>query len=512
VVRVDGGLLAGEFTGDDQVVRVYRGIPYAAAPVGELRWRPPQPVVPWQGVRSAVEFGPACLQPPQEVEVGAPRVVENQSEDCLFLNVWTAARSSEERRPVMVWIHGGSFQRGEGSGLYYDGEALARKGVVVVTFNYRLNVFGFLAHPELSRESEHGVSGNYGILDQVAALRWVQRNIAAFGGDPTRVTIFGESAGSWSVCYLMATPLARGLFHRAIGESGAVFDRTAYLRVSRAGSEAMEVRGEKFAISLGIDPARGAAALRDIPAEKLAAQRPFCGPSIDGWVFPDDLRTIFSEGRQADVPLIVGFNSDEGGQIVQRFAGFPKTVSEYRDSASTRFGDLADRYLRLYPVESDDDLARACADAWRDERHAFQEITWARMMENVPSSAFFYYFSRVPPDAARGYFGAFHGEEILYVFNHLDLRSSQPYTEDDHVLADMMSSYWVNFASAGDPNTDGLPRWPAFSKQSEVCLELGDVVRAIPVPHMEGFQFFDEHFAARRTRRDVAPRIDRAEP
>ena len=357
-VTVDGGSIAGAPAGDGGVWR-YAGIPYAAPPVGALRWRPPQPVEPWADVRQADQLPPGCPQPtlpvPPDAEPffgpGATRL----EEDCLYLNVWSAA-GPDERVPVMVWIHGGGLFVGDGSTAAYDGAALARRGVVVVTINYRLGALGYLAHPLLREESAHGASGNYGLLDQIAALEWVQRNVAAFGGDPDRVTIFGESAGSWSVNYLLATPLAAGLFAGAIGQSGGGFSPLASL----AERDAAEAEGERFAEALlGAETAVSLDALRSAAAaDVLAADGAAPRPNVDGWALTDGIHDVFAAGRQHDVPVIVGANADEGTAL-RALAGGREitTVEEYRAWARGEYGDLADAYLAAYPAASDADAA-----------------------------------------------------------------------------------------------------------------------------------------------------------
>ena len=363
-VAVDGGRIAGASAGDGGVWR-YAGVPYAAPPVGALRWRPPQPVEPWTDVREADQLPPGCPQPtlpvPPDAEPffgpGATRL----EEDCLYLNVWSAA-GPDERAQVMVWIHGGGLFVGDGSEVAYDGAALARRGVVVVTINYRLGALGYLAHPLLREESAHGASGNYGLLDQIEALRWVQRNIAAFGGDPDRVTIFGESAGSWSVNYLMATPLAAGLFAGAIGQSGGGFSPLAGL----AASDAAEADGMRFAEALlgakaavSLDALR-AAAVVDVLAAGGAAPR----ANLDGWALPASLYDIFAAGRQHDVPVIVGANADEATAL-SALGGDPETttVEQYREWARGEYGELADAYLAAYPAAATRRSRRASSAA-----------------------------------------------------------------------------------------------------------------------------------------------------
>src|SRR5262249_14218117 len=330
VVRVEGGQISGSAADG---VRAFKGIPYAAPPVGTLRWKAPQPVVPWSGVRQCDAFGPECPQAPYPSASMYYTPPQKQSEDCLYLNIWTAAQP-RQKLPVMVWIHGGALTRGSGAHAVYDGAALARKGVVLVTINYRLGPSGYLAHPELSAESPNHSSGNYGVLDQIAALKWVQKNIAAFGGNPARVTIFGESAGSWSVNTLVATPLAKGLFQAAIGESGASFQPGMHLKDDRNGLPSAEKVGAAFAKAAGTN---SLAPLRAVPAEKIVdlfnndteGKKFRTQPNVDGWVFPDEIRAIFAGGKQNDVPVIVGSNANEMTTLTTP-AILPRTLEDYR--------------------------------------------------------------------------------------------------------------------------------------------------------------------------------------
>jgi para-nitrobenzyl esterase len=388
----------------------------------------------------------------------------------------------------MVWIHGGALTRGSGSVPTYDGEALAKKGVVVVTINYRLGIFGFFAHPELTRESDRNSSGNYGLLDQIAALQWVQDNIAAFGGDPKRVTIFGESAGSWSVNYLMATPLARGLFQRAIGESGGAFGPMKKLAD-------VEESGVKFAHSAG---AENLAALRAKPGAELlaAAGSASFPPNVDGWMLPHDVYTIFAAGKQNDVPLLAGSNADEGKSLTMWPAS--GSTATFISQIRSRFHDKADEALKLYPAVTDEQAKESFYAAFRDVTFGWQMRTWARMQTNTgKSKAFLYYFTRVPPGPGAQRYGAFHASEIAYVFNNLD-SSSRPWEETDHKLAVIMSSYWVNFATTGDPNGKGLPKWAAYREKSDVALEIGNTVAPVSDLHKPQLDFLDGYFASLR--------------
>lgn len=495
-VRVEGGMITGS-TADG--IRSFKGIPFAAPPVGELRWKPPQPVISWEGVRQCTTFGPDCPQAPYpagSMYYSAPR---KQSEDCLYLNVWTGARPGE-KRPVMVWIHGGALTRGSGATRTYDGTALAKKGVVLVTINYRLGPLGYLAHPELTDESPNHSSGNYGVLDQIAALKWVQKNIAAFGGDPGRVTVFGESAGSWSVNVLVASPLAKGLFHRAIGESGGQFGPGMFLKEDRKSLPSAEKIGVAFAKACGADSIK---ALRALPAEKIVdvfnndveGKKFRTAPNVDGWVLPDEIRSIFAGGKQNDVPVIVGSNANEMSTLTNP-ATWPKTLDEYRKRAEPQYGEAMRDFEALYPVKSDADVVTAYLSSLRDVSFTLPMRTWARMTGTGRSKAWLYFFSHVPPNPNSKMLGAYHAGEIAYVFNNLN--SQNPLLrEADRQLAEMMSSYWVNFAAKGNPNGAGLPKWVPYDRQSEPYMDFGDPVKLRN--HLLKAQLdFLEQFAQRR--------------
>ncbi len=445
-IKIDTGLVEGR-PGLRSGVVVYKGIPYAAPPVGELRWKEPRPAAAWTGVRDAAEFGPACMQIPYPEGSLFRSALGPVSEDCLTLNVWTQAGAS--KLPVMVWIHGGALTRGSGATSWYDGEALVKKGVLVVTINYRLGAVGFLAHSELTAESAHHTSGNYGILDQVAALEWVQRNIAAFGGDPEKVTIFGESAGSWSTNCLMASPLSRGLVHGVIGESGAFFGVMKTLREAEVvGARAGDLK-----------------TLRAKPAEevlKATYDQRAIGPLVDGYLLPADIYTIFKQHKQVDVPLLAGYNADEG----TAFANWNGDVEAFRKQAQQRFGGLTEEFLKAYPVGTPEEAKASFYATFRDTTFGWNMRTWGRMS----GKAYLYYFSRVPPGPGAERYGAYHASEIPYVFATLGL-IKRPTEETDLKLSEAMSSYWTNFAKTGDPNGPGLPKWPVYRAKDEVWME-----------------------------------------
>ena len=470
-LEVTGGAIRGIEEGS---MRIYKGIPYAAPPVDELRWRDPQAVIPWDGVRDCTEFGPKCPQPPYPAGSFYERPLGTTSEDCLYLNVWTTAQA-EDRRPVMVWIHGGALTRGAGDIPAYDGAALARQGIVMVTINYRLGAFGFLAHPKLTAESMHTSSGNFGILDQIAALQWVQNNIERFGGDPSRVTIFGESAGSWSVCYLQATPLSKGLFQRAIGESGGVFDVMPYRNYGRYGQASAESMGQGFLTTLSGNPNDLDAARAKTADEVIAAFSSHRGstwrPNVDGYAFRDDVYTIFAEGRQHDVPVIVGSNADEGTSLLG--GRYPQSVGAMREIVEGQFGEHADRLLEVYSAANDAEAPAAYLALFRDQVFTWQMRTWARMMENVSSEAYQYYFSHVPSRPDKEKWGAYHAAEIIYAFRNLHT-TSYPNLQEDYRVSDAVSNYWINFAATGDPNGAGAPEWPPYTSSYEPYMEFAE--------------------------------------
>ncbi len=498
-VKVDGGLVSGLADRDPSIV-AFKGIPFAAPPVGDLRWRAPKPVLPWHGVRRADKFSASCIQ--NIVAERKPWTYEfmthgDISEDCLYLNVWTGAKSPSERRPVYVYLYGGGFSEGSGAVPVYDGGGLAKKGLVVVTINYRVGVLGFLAYPELTGESDYRASGNYGLLDQVAALEWVHENIARFGGDPNRVTLAGQSAGGMSVHDLTASPLAKGLFQRAIVESGGSNIDKAGITLTARGLAEAEADGQKFADS------KGAKSLHDLRAmswQKLTETGPG-GPSapglrfapiVDGYSLPAPVREIFAQGRQNDVVTLTGANQGELG-------GFgppgPVTVEAFRKQARQRFGAQADEFLKLYPAATDEEAKLARSQSIRDQALVSMYL-WAKERSKTAKTKVYEYLwdHAIPgPDAER--FGAFHTSEVPYVMNTLYM-SDRPFTDSDRRIADTLSSYWANFAATGDPNGKGLPQWPAIGNKTEI-LEVGDKTAPISVAGSPAkFKFFEKYLLA----------------
>jgi para-nitrobenzyl esterase len=460
-VSIDTGLVSGASTSRDDV-RVFKGIPYAAPPTGNLRWRAPQPAAHWDGIRKGDQFGPVCMQ-----NRGPNATGPAPSEDCLYANGWTAAKSATERRPVIVWTYGGGFTGGSGSEPRYDGEALARKGAVVVTYNYRLGVFGFFAHPELTKESDHNASGNYGLMDMAAVLLWVQRNIARFGGDPTRVTIDGESAGAILVATMVGSPAGKGLFRRAISQSGAWMGIGIGKMTTRAqGEEA----GVKLAQTMG---AASLADLRAKTADDLFKNGRGGGIIVDGWCVPEDLSATFAKGMENDVDVLVGSNRDEGTFFAR--PGTAVSAAQFESRAKQRFGDLASGYAKLYPASTDAEAAAAQLAATRDEM-GWHMRTWAQIQgKRGKDRSYLYFFTRVPPAVeGRPSRGATHTAELAYMFNNLPPGTA--WTDVDRKLADTMSSYWVNFAATGNPNGKGLPEWPLYNQKAAQAMVLGDTV------------------------------------
>jgi para-nitrobenzyl esterase len=457
-LKIEGGELA-DARPDAKGVRGFKGIPYAAAPVGALRWRRPQPVTPWAGIRSVDKYGANSLQGVVFGDIDP--TVAGVSEDCLFLNVWTPAPpGAPDRVAVMFWIHGGGFVVGSGAEPRYDGANLAAKGIVVVTVNHRLNALGFLAHPDLSAEAEPRASGAFGMLDLVAALKWVARNIEAFGGDPTRVTIAGESAGSAAVSALMASPLAKSLFARAIGESGGFFATPRHPVSTLAEAEE---KGRSFARALG---ANTVAALRALPAEAILAAAPGLGyrPIVDGYFLPKSPARIFAEGSQNDVPLLVGWTKDEGFNF--DLSAGEGAGRRYEDVVSEIFGDRAADALALYPASDAKDSTRALGG---DLIIVHPTWAWIEGQKRTGRSEIFRYRFDWAPSTPEGWFGArsgqgagaFHACEIVYVFDNL-WAAPWSYTPEDHEIAALVSAYWVNFIKTGDPNGGGLPEWPSY--------------------------------------------------
>lgn len=459
-VETEAGSVEGVAEGG---VIAFKGIPFAAPPVGPLRWRAPSPPAPWTDVKIADAFSPVC---PQIGMYPDDSPAEPMSEDCLYLNIWAPENAAGEALPVMVWIHGGGLQNGSGSAPVYGGDALARRGVIVVTINYRLGALGFLALEALSAESPNGISGNYGLLDQIAALHWVKRNIAAFGGDAGNVTVFGQSSGAISISALVASPLARGLFRRAIGQSGGLFEPLEVApEFTPAGAEAV---GEAFAGRLG---APTLAALRAKTPEEILAKRFTPQPVIDGYLLSETPYDALKRGRANDVDLLVGANKHEGLYFI---SGRDIRAANFLEELKRDFPPFIVDLIGPKSAKNDSEAREAFVAFEGDMRFGWNMWTWARLGAEAGRGRVFYYqFGATPA----GEEGASHGAELAYVFDNLDSKSN-PWSADDRRLADMLATYWTNFARTGDPNGEGLPVWPLFDAQNEQALLIGETIVA----------------------------------
>jgi para-nitrobenzyl esterase len=461
VVDAPAGAVRGAIEGS---LHVFRGIPFAQPPVGDLRWRPPVPLARWKGVRDATQFGAACYQPPprlSNIYVGKPVPM---SEDCLTLNIWVP--TGVTKAPVFFWIYGGALQSGASRDPIYDGKRLAERGIVVVSINYRLGVLGWLAHPELSSESPDGISGNYGLLDQIRALTWVRENIAAFGGDSANVTIAGESAGALSVMYLMASPLARGLFHKAIAESAYMISTPA-LKTAVHGAPSAEQAGVWLMQQLKQTDLAG---MRAMPAEQITSAAVTVGyapwGAIDGHVLPDQLVNVFDQGRQAHVPILAGFNSGEIRSLTSLAPPVPASAAAYEKTIRERYGDLADAFLKLYPSTN---LQESIFATTRDARDGGTAERLVRKQSALGIGAYLYLWDHGYAAADEAGLHAFHASELPYVFGTFDgtppLWPKNPDTPEEHSLATALGDYWTSFARTGRPQAKGAPDWPAYSAE-----------------------------------------------
>lgn len=466
VIATESGSVQGLAIPGATPLDAFRGVPFAAAPVGALRWREPQPVKPWRGIRQATDFAPRCMQQPlySDMMFRSPP----PSEDCLYLNIWTPATrmaASKSRLPVLIYLHGGGFMAGDGSEKRYDGAALAARGIVVVTLNYRLGMFGFFAHPALTAESPHRASGNYGLLDQVAAIEWVRRNIAAFGGDPRRITIGGESAGSMAVSALMASPLSSGRIAGAIGESGAMMQK--WTPPARADYEKQAV---SFAAGIGAPTLSG---LRALSADKLLdaqgrADAMSFGAVIDGYFLREAPSVTFAGGRAAKVPLLVGSNSQEAPGTAVFSDGAP-SMAAYRAGLTRTLGDKADAIFALYPARTDADVLPIATALASDDYLALPTWKWFDLHRRSGAPAFYYLYAHARPrflndPGSRAAWGAVHSAEIEYALGNLDTNPIYAWTDVDRQVSATMLGYWANFIKFGDPNGRGLPAWPQASR------------------------------------------------
>ncbi len=513
-VKLANGALEG-ISEKNSGVRSFKGIPFAEPPVGDLRWKPSQPVKNWQGVLKADKFGPRCMQ--RSIFGDMNFRSNGMGEDCLYLNVWTPAKTGREKLPVLVYFYGGGFVAGDGSEPRYDGESMARKGIVAVTVNYRLGVFGFFSHPELTKESPRRASGNYGLFDQHAALLWVQRNIAAFGGDPKRVTIAGESAGSISVSAQMASPLSKNLIAGAIGESGSIIGALSAVPLAEG-----EQMGAKFAAGLGKGDAPSLAALRAMPAEQLLEAtakpgQPWFVSTVDGYFFPKPPIEIFAAGEQARVPLLAGSNSEEMTYFAVLGRDKP-TVENYRKALQRLYGDKADEVFKLYPASNETEVLDAAQDLAGDRFISYSTWKWVDLATKTGGKPTYYYLYARPRPAMRSEMGnavpglaggvitgpqaaanqrprprgAVHSAEIEYAMGNLDSNKVYAWTEDDYKVSKIMQEYFANFIKMGNPNRAGLPNWPKFETGQRMIIDID--TRAENEKVRARYQFLDQFF------------------
>jgi para-nitrobenzyl esterase len=493
VVQAPAGAVEGDTSGD---ILSFKGLPYALPPVGDARWKPPVAMQAWSGVRDAKHFGAACIQPTSRPGSIYASPLAAISEDCLFLNVWASKGAS--KAPVFVWIHGGSLVTGASSESMYDGTKLASRGVVVVSINYRLGVLGYLAHPDLSAESSEGISGNYGLLDQIEALRWVKRNIEAFGGDPANVTIAGESAGALSVMYLMASPRARGLFAKAISQSAYMIP-TPELKQARFGSPAAEANGARVSTAIG---AKDIAAMRAIDAAKLievvakAGYAPF--GTIDGAVLPRQLVEVFERGEQAPVPIIAGFNSGEIRSLRFLVPPVPSDAATYEAAIRKSYGEVADNFLKLYPSTALEETILAIT---RDSMYGWTAERLVARQTALGQRGFLYFFDHSYPAADAAGLHGFHASELPYLFGTADRTPPSwpkiPPTKAEHALSDAMVDYWTSFARTGEPRALKQAQWPAYGT-TRAYLSFGAVPQSAThlLPGM--YELFEDTVCRRR--------------
>lgn len=464
-VKTRAGIVSGVLSEDGQV-SIYKGVPFATPPLGPLRWKAPQPVKPWTGVLKADKFPPSPIQgKPAPFKMWTEEFItpaEPLSEDCLYLNIWTASKSNEGKLPVLVWIHGGGFVSGSGACPVYDGEALAKEGIVYVSINYRLGVFGYLAHPDLTKESSYKSSGNYAVLDQIEALKWVKENIAAFGGDPDKVTIAGQSAGSFSVQTLVASPLAKGLFRGAIAQSGASFERMS-MKLAWAEKAGLTLT-EKAGVS-SIDE------LRKMSAEKVFSianeiPRGSLMPIIDGYVITENMKNTFKNKKHNDVALMAGWVTGDAALM-----GQPKTTEQYQAWVANTYGEMKDEFLKIFPASTNEQATQSQIKLGNLNFAGYADHVWA--LHNS-SNSYLYQFSYVPTDKP-GFpnYGAFHTSEVPFALHTLS-KWNRPWKDSDYAVEKAMSSYWINFVKTGNPNGVGLPEWKNYDAASQSIMELGE--------------------------------------
>jgi para-nitrobenzyl esterase len=499
-VRTDKGTVEGEPSAEGSVV-AFKGIPYAAPPIGNLRWAPPAPAEPWTGVRSAHAFGYHCVQGSvfRDMMFHDP----GASEDCLTLNVWTPASARSAKLPVMVWIYGGGLYGGATSEGRQDGQFLAHRNVVVVSMNYRLGIFGFFVHPELTAESPHHASGNYGLMDQNAAIQWVRQNIAAFGGDPSNITIFGESAGSFSVNFHMASPMSRNLFQHAIGESGGA------IASARPPDQSREQREKTdSAAALTLYGTSKLADLRRLSTEDImrpllapGSGAPHFGADIDGWFLPKSVAEIYAAGEEAHIPVLAGWNADEGRGGIAGSLNKP-SASGFAEQAAKDFPDTSEDFLKLYPHSNDQEALNSASDYAGDKFIAYSTWKWLESQVATGKAPVYRYLFALGNPGDRFHTpaaGAFHSDDIEYVFGTLDSRPEALWRPEDRKLSNEIQSYWTNFARNGDPNGSGLPKWPTYGPAEWQTMHLDETSAAKPDVNRDRYLFLDNAWSKPKT-------------
>jgi para-nitrobenzyl esterase len=511
-VTMAAGSLEGAFFGQASREVMFLGIPYAEPPTGPLRWKPPQPVKPWAGIRSAHSFAASCPQDPGRVEYYKEATAEftktlpyyagfHANEDCLYLNIWTTNFGGSKKAAVMVWIHGGGNVEGTGE-LPAMGPAMARSGIVFVSINYRLGILGFLSHPVLTAESPHHSSGNYALLDQIAALEWVKGNIERFGGAPENVTVFGESSGAVDICYLMASPLAHGIFRQAIIQSNGCSDfLIPDLRRSRniAGmQESGEGAGVRFARKLGIENAVDVLTkLRTKNADEILRASDTAGvlEAVDGWVLPEQPAIVFSKGRQTRIPVVIGSNADERSMFADDPSS-PTSVEQYRTWLKKEFGAEWETVEKLYPATNDNEAKRAFLAVVTDHEFGSSTYIMAHAMSRIGQTVYFYHFT-YPSKGRNARLGSYHGLELSFLAGMARRSAWGEFGLDDEILSRTMSAYWSRFAAKGNPNQRGLPEWPKYASATQECLELGRVVKSRSIPYVDRYKVFQDLLKSR---------------
>ena len=484
IFEIVNGKIQGT-TNTDKTVRIFKGIPFAAPPVGELRWKAPQPVQNWQGIKQCTRFSASPIQnKPEPFNCWTEEFIaqpEPLSEDCLYLNVWTAAKSKGEKQAVFLWIYGGGLSSGSANCAIYDGEEMAKRGVVFVSINYRVGVFGFMAHPELSKESGYHASGNYGFLDQIAALKWIQKNIASFGGDPNNVTIAGQSAGSFSVTALIASPLAKGLFHKAIAQSGGLLSNMLSQDLTKAEEKGLEFMRKANSISIAELRKKSAKELQELSNNQELGR---FGTTLDGYVLPLNLMEHFKKGLQNQIPILTGWVTGDGSFL----GGAEMSVDDYKKEAQTKYGAQAETYLNIFPASTADEVKTA--------RQKLTLLNFAGMPSHLiagfnTKETYLYQFGHVPPDKANfPNYGAFHTSEVPYALHTLHTWN-RPWQQLDKDLENIMSSYWVNFAKTGNPNSGKLPEWKTYDKHLGNVMLLDDMVEVKAAFLKKEFDFLE---------------------